>query len=72
MRCLQSLTAILVLAFSLVADAQPRNGLGRGGFSLPAVGSTLPDVTVFDEEGEPFTTTSLRGHYSVLVFGCLT
>jgi cytochrome oxidase Cu insertion factor (SCO1/SenC/PrrC family) len=32
----------------------------------------LPDVVLYDEHGEEFSTTSLRGQYSVLVFGCLT
>jgi cytochrome oxidase Cu insertion factor (SCO1/SenC/PrrC family) len=36
------------------------------------VGSLLPEVTLYDEHGEEFSTTSLREHYSVLVFGCLT
>jgi cytochrome oxidase Cu insertion factor (SCO1/SenC/PrrC family) len=38
----------------------------------PAVGETVPDVTVYDIQGQPLKTSSLRGHYSVLTFGCLT
>ena len=50
---------------------------GRGGVSrLDAsglkVGSPMPEVTVFDEDGKPFETASLKGKYSVVVFGCLT
>ncbi len=45
---------------------------GRGGGQVPAVGTMLPDVAVIDEQGEKFSTSSLRGSYTVLVFGCLT
>jgi hypothetical protein len=38
----------------------------------PLVGERLPDVTVFAIDGTPFNTADLRGHYSVLTFGCLT
>lgn len=48
-------------------------GAGRGaGGDLPEVGSALPDITLYNDRGEEFSTTSLRGQYSVLVFGCLT
>jgi cytochrome oxidase Cu insertion factor (SCO1/SenC/PrrC family) len=36
------------------------------------VGTTLPKVNVYDEQGERFSTASLKGSYTVLVFGCLT
>lgn len=49
---------------------------GRGGSRLGSsglkVGSPMPEVTVFDETGKPFETASLKGKYSVVVFGCLT
>ena len=46
---------------------------GRGAaFQLPEMGATLPDVSVYDEQGQKFSTSSLRGRYTVLVFGCLT
>ena len=54
------------------AFAQPRPGGRPGGSGLPKVGTTLPEVAVFDEQGREFSTRALRGHYSVLVFGCLT
>ncbi len=40
--------------------------------SGPALGQSLPDITVFDAEGKEFKLSSLKGDYSVLVFGCLT
>ena len=38
----------------------------------PALGETLPDVTVYSPDGKEFKTADMRGHYTVLVFGCLT
>jgi cytochrome oxidase Cu insertion factor (SCO1/SenC/PrrC family) len=38
----------------------------------PAVGEVLPDVTVYDVNGQEVKTSSLRGQYVVLTFGCLT
>jgi hypothetical protein len=40
--------------------------------SKPLVGDRLPDVTVYSADGKPFNTADLRGHYTVLTFGCLT
>ncbi len=36
------------------------------------VGDMFPAVEVFDAEGTPFNTASLKGQYTVLVNGCLT
>jgi len=73
------------LAFALcgLAEllAQPRfggpQGAGnsmRGRFmeEAPAVGDRLPDITACDDRGKPFPLSALKGHYTVLVFGCLT
>ncbi len=38
----------------------------------PTVGDALPNVTVYDPDGKEVRTSSLRGHYTVLTFGCLT
>lgn len=38
----------------------------------PLIGNELPDVTVYSPDGTPFHTADLRGHYTVLTFGCLT
>ncbi len=43
-----------------------------GGASMPKVGSRLPDVELFDDRGQVLSTATLRGSYTVLVFGCLT
>ncbi len=55
------------------ANDSPRRSMQRRfDRSTPAVGSPLPDVTAFDADGNPFHLGSLKGHYSVIVFGCLT
>lgn len=38
----------------------------------PGIGEPMPDVTAYDAEGRPFRLRDLKGHYTVLVFGCLT
>jgi peroxiredoxin len=38
----------------------------------PAIGDPMPDLSAYDEEGGKFELSSLKGGYSVLVFGCLT
>ena len=35
-------------------------------------GSMLPTLNVVDERGQVFSTGTLRGSYTILVFGCLT
>ena len=53
----------------------PREGspnARRAGGQLPKVGAMVPEITLYDAGGKEFSTTGLRGQYSVLVFGCLT
>jgi cytochrome oxidase Cu insertion factor (SCO1/SenC/PrrC family) len=38
----------------------------------PTVGEAFPDLTVYTADGKEFKTSSLRGHYTVIDFGCLT
>jgi len=38
----------------------------------PKVGARLPGVSVYSADGNAFNTADLRGHYTVLTFGCLT
>lgn len=66
---------LLVLSTLNPAIAQrggPQRGGDSGGAGLPAVGTMLPEVSAFDEQGEKFSTSTLKGSYTVLVFGCLT
>jgi hypothetical protein len=51
-----------------------RQGGPRANFerTAPKVGEALPDASGYDAEGKEFKLSSLKGNYSVLVFGCLT
>jgi len=52
-----------------------RPGRALGGPSRESgalVGQPLPDIAVYDAQGKVFSLSSLKGDYSVLVFGCLT
>ena len=40
--------------------------------SAPQVGDKLPDVELYDAQGQPLRLSSLKGSYAVLVLGCLT
>jgi len=64
---------LMCLALARAAHGQRRQR-GEADFlkEKPAVGEPLPDVTVYDENGKEVRTASLRGHYTVLTFGCLT
>jgi len=56
------------------AAAQPKGRKKDEDFVVarPCAGDPLPEVTVFSPDGKEFKTSSLRGHYTVLTFGCLT
>lgn len=45
------------------------NQLARAGLKA---GLALPDVKILDADGQEFVLSNLKGHYTVLVFGCLT
>ncbi len=51
-----------------------RQGGPRANFerTAPKVGEALPEATGYDAEGREFNLSSLKGSYSVLVFGCLS
>ena len=40
--------------------------------TTPAIGDPMPDLSAYDEGGGELELSSLKGSYSVLVFGCLT
>lgn len=70
----------LLLALALVAISSPVQAqrkklkVNEEDFlkEAPIVGDKLPDVTVYSPTGTEFKTADLRGHYTVLSFGCLT
>ncbi|MCB9875000.1 MAG: hypothetical protein H6821_12555 [Planctomycetaceae bacterium] len=50
-----------------------RDGVMQGfDRKAPAVGEKLPDLNAYNAAGEPVQLGSLKGNYTVLVFGCLT
>lgn len=66
--------ALLVALLPAWAWAQPRKKANEEDFvkEKPAVGDPFPDLVVYDPDGKEVKTASLRGHYTVLTFGCLT
>ncbi len=73
------LTSLLVVALVFTTSipmglAQQRMQKREQQFLLtkPRINDPLPDVTVYEADGSPFKTADLRGHYTVLTFGCLT
>ena len=38
----------------------------------PRVGDRIPDVSGYDEQGEPVSLADFKGNYTVLICGCLT
>jgi cytochrome oxidase Cu insertion factor (SCO1/SenC/PrrC family) len=38
----------------------------------PTIGEPFPDMMVYTADGKEFKTSSLRGQFTVLAFGCLT
>jgi cytochrome oxidase Cu insertion factor (SCO1/SenC/PrrC family) len=69
-----SLFWALLVIDSTPLFAQPGGRTGGAQFSQVTrlLNTTLPTVNVFDAQGKPLSTSSLRGSYTVLVFGCLT
>ncbi len=75
MRSVQMTLAIVIgLVFVPSALAQQRMQEREEEFltQKPLVGEPLPDVTVMNSDGTPFQTAELKGHYTVLTFGCMT
>ena len=75
------LAGLLILAMGSAALAQPPGGgfrdrMGKADERFlemdPKIGDPLPDVFGYDEERNKLALSSLKGSYSVIVFGCLT
>jgi hypothetical protein len=71
--------ATVVLAFvaapplSQAQRAGPTGDIPRFLELGPKVGEQLPDLTIFDDMGNPVDIREItKGNYSVLVLGCLT
>jgi cytochrome oxidase Cu insertion factor (SCO1/SenC/PrrC family) len=77
MRILSSLTlAVAIAALPATAIAQGQKGQKKSEEDFikekPAIGDVLPNLTVYSPDGKEVKTSSLRGQYVVLTFGCLT
>ena len=73
------LSLLILLPWNRNAAAQQRSSFsGRQAMqqrfdrAAPEVGAAFPDLRAYDAQGKEFSFNTLRGHYTVLVFGCLT
>ena len=68
------LFGLAAIAVVFTAPAQDRREQKEEEFlkAKPRVGDPLPDLTVYAADGKEVKTADLRGHYTVLTFGCLT
>ena len=74
------MTRLSLLASCLLAAVPPGAAVAQldkkneadFGKEKPAVGDTLPDLTVNSPDGKDVKLSSLRGSHVVLAFGCLT
>lgn len=63
---MRTVTMILATLVAISALAQP-------GGPFPEVGQLVPDLELVSDEGSPAKLRELtRGHYTVMVLGCLT
>ena len=73
---LTSLTFLTMFVMTIPTDVLAQRGKKdqEANFvkSSPTIGEMLPDVVVYSSDGTPISTADLRGHYTVLTFGCLT
>jgi cytochrome oxidase Cu insertion factor (SCO1/SenC/PrrC family) len=62
----------LVLSATLAPAQEEKKSEEEFVKESPTVGDRLPDVVVYDSQGNEFRTSQLGDNYSVLTFGCLT
>ena len=61
-----------VWSVPLPLSAQAPRGGGQFSRVTQLLNTQMPHVNVFDSRGAPLSTATLKGSYTVLVFGCLT
>lgn len=59
-----AVAVMATLSLSMAASAQRS--------PVPSPGQAVPDVAGYDEQGERFELSRLKGKHTVIVFGCLT
>jgi cytochrome oxidase Cu insertion factor (SCO1/SenC/PrrC family) len=64
--------AFLAGSTSLFAQGEGRVPDHEFPAQKPAVGDLLPEAVLYAPDGTPVKTATLRGHWTVLTFGCLT
>ena len=67
-----SLILTVLLPTGVIAQAKLKDREEDFAKSKPLVGDALPLLTVYASDGKDVKTADLRGHYTVLTFGCLT
>lgn len=72
-----TVSAAVALAATTASATKPKPGfrpaIERYEAAAPAVGDPMPDLAVYDAQGEPIDLGELlRENYTVLVLGCLT
>ena len=72
-----AMTLAIALTAAPICLAQRAGGRGGGmgprfEQNAPQIGATVPDLTVYDADGKEFRLHTIKGHYTVLVLGCLT
>lgn len=72
MRLLFTLALLLALVPAAAHAQQGKRNEDEFVKEKPAVGDVLPDLVVYSPDGKEVKTADLRGHYTVLTFGCLT
>jgi cytochrome oxidase Cu insertion factor (SCO1/SenC/PrrC family) len=66
------LALAVLLAWTASAVAQGGREDPQWVQARPTLGDPFPELTVFTADGKEFKTSSLKGQYTVLAFGCLT
>ena len=69
----QSFVAIFLVVLTTSVFAQSGPHMAEYEAIAPKIGEPLPDITIFDDLGNPVNLRDLPGeNYKVLVLGCLT
>lgn len=71
-RLIVSMVAVFALVPELIAQQRMQEREVEFLTQKPLIGEPLPDVSVLNADGTPFRTADLKGHYTVLTFGCMT